>query len=137
MQLVATGTLGDVSIAFEETELFPLAGVCDSVEVYPDLEPGKAIFRRSQLLDAVVYHEDLAPVFMLMDEQEQLLAGNALMRNLAQQMNPEYLALGQRQVICLMDAGISLSQHFDKDLTALLPTTNPVPVFSIWRAHLK
>ncbi|MFP3710979.1 hypothetical protein SB783_44150, partial [Paraburkholderia sp. SIMBA_009] len=85
---------------------------------------GKAVFRRSQLLDAVLYREDLAPVFMLLGEQEQLLAGNAFMRRLAQQMNPENPALGQRQVIRLMDAGVSLSQHFDIDLSALLITTN-------------
>lgn len=123
-QLVTAGTVGDVNIAFEETEseLFQLAGVCDCVEVYPDLEPGKAVFRRSQLLDAVLYREDLPPVFMLLGEQEQLLAGNAFMRCLARQMNPVNPALGQREVIRLMDAGVRLSQHFDIDLASLLTT---------------
>ncbi|MFS8981576.1 integrase, partial [Cupriavidus necator] len=127
-QLVAAGTVGDVHVGFEETEseLLQLAGVCENVEVYPDLEPGKAVFRRSQLLDAVLYRDDLPPVFMLLSEQEQLLAGNAFMCRLAQQMNPANPALGQRQVIRLMDAGVSLSQHFDIDLAALLPTTSRV-----------
>ncbi|QTQ35823.1 gamma-mobile-trio integrase GmtZ [Aromatoleum petrolei] len=126
--LVAAGTAGDVNIAFEETEseLLQLAGVCENVEVYPDLEPGKAVFRRSQLLDAVLYRDDLPPVFMLLSEQEQLLAGNAFMRHLAQQMNPVNPALGQREVIRLMDAGARLSQHFDMDLASLLPTPHPV-----------
>ncbi|KAE8753503.1 integrase [Paraburkholderia madseniana] len=126
-ELVAAGTGGDVQVAFEETEseLLQLAGVCENVEVYPDLEPGKAVFRRSQLLDAVLYRDDLPPVFMLLSEQEQLLAGNAFLRRLAQQMNPENPALGQRQVIRLMDAGLSLSQHFDLDLTSLLPPAHP------------
>ncbi|WP_281727076.1 gamma-mobile-trio integrase GmtZ [Pseudomonas syringae] len=127
-QLIAAGTVGDVNIAFEEmeSEMLQLAGVCESAEVYPDLEPGKAVFRRSQLLDAILYREDLAPVFMLLTEQEQLLAGNAFMRHLAQKMNPENPALGQRQVIHLIDAGINLSHHFDMDLSTLLPTTNGV-----------
>ncbi|WP_283190419.1 VPA1269 family protein [Pseudomonas sp. PMCC200344] len=127
-QLVAAGTLGDANIVFEETEseLLQLAGVCESVEVYPDLEPGKAIFRRSQLLDATLYREDLSPLFMLLSEQEQLLAGNAFMRHLAQKMNPENPALGQRQVIHLIDAGVSLSHHFDIDLSTLLPTKKGV-----------
>ncbi|MHA6847408.1 VPA1269 family protein [Ralstonia syzygii] len=127
-QLVATGSAGDVHIAFEETEseLLQLAGVCENVEVYPDLEPGKAVFRRSQLLDAVLYRDDLPPVFMLLSEQEQLLAGNAFMRRLAQQMNPANSALGQHQVIRLMDAGVSLSQHFDMDLTSLLRSMNSI-----------
>jgi len=129
--LVAAGTVGDAQIGFEETEseLLQLAGVCENVEVYPDLEPGKAVFRRSQLLDAVLYRDDLPPVFMLLSEQEQLLAGNAFMRRLAQQMNLENPALGQRQVIRLMDAGASLSEHFDMDLALPLPTANPVRAF--------
>lgn len=130
-QLVAAGTVGDVHVGFEETEseLLQLAGVCENVEVYPDLEPGKAVFRRSQLLDAVLYRDDLPPVFMLLSEQEQLLAGNAFLRSLAQQMNPANPALGQRQVIRLMDAGVSLSQHFDMDLASLLPRTNRIRAF--------
>jgi hypothetical protein len=107
-QLVAAGAESDVHIAFEETEseLLQLAGVCENVEVYPDIEPGKAVFRRSQLLDAVLYREDLPPLFMLMSEDEQLI-GNAFMRRLAQKMNPANPALGQREVIRMMDAGLA------------------------------
>ncbi|UJB34305.1 integrase [Chromobacterium sp. Beijing] len=131
--LVATGTVCDVHVAFEETEseLLQLASVCENVEVYPDLEPGKAVFRRSQLLDAVLYRENRPPMFMLLNEQEQLLVGNAFMRRLAQQMNPANPALGQRDVIRLMDAGVSLSQHFDMDLSSLLATTNRAQAFPI------
>ncbi|MFL9951705.1 VPA1269 family protein [Paraburkholderia agricolaris] len=130
-QLVTTGTVGDVRVVFEETEseLLQLVGVCNSVEVYPDLEPGKAVFRRSQLLDAVLYRDDLPPVFMLLSEQEQLLAGNSFMRRLAQQMNPANAALGQREVIRLMDAGVRLGQYFDMDLTSLLPAARPLQAF--------
>jgi hypothetical protein len=130
-QLVAAGTTADVHVAFEDTEseLLQLASLCENVEVYPDLEPGKAVFRRSQLLDAMLYRDNMSPVFMLLNEQEQLLAGNAFMRRLAQQMNPVNPALGQRQVIHLMDAGISLSQHFDMDLSTLIPTTNRAQAF--------
>ncbi|MCD8547612.1 MAG: hypothetical protein LRY38_04000 [Aeromonadaceae bacterium] len=123
-QLVAAGTLCDVQAVFEETEseLLQLAGVCESVELYPDLEPGKAVFRRSQLLDAVLYRDKLPPLFMLLSEQEQLLAGNAFMRHLAQQMNPSNPALGQREVIRLMDAGERLSEYLDLNLATQLPT---------------
>lgn len=124
-QLVAAGTVCDVKVAFEETEseLLQLAGVCENVELYPDLKPGKAVFRRSQLLDAVLYRDDLPPVFMLMTEQEQLLAGNAFLRRLAQQMNPMNPALGQREVVRLIDAGERLSRHFGIDLSTLLRDT--------------
>lgn len=124
-QLVATGTIADVAVAFDETEseLLQLAGVCENVEVYPDLEPGKAVFRRSQLLDTALYRDSLPPLFMLLSEKEQLLAGNAFMRHLAQQMNPANPALGQREVIHMMDTGLSLSRHFGVALDSLLPTT--------------
>lgn len=137
-QLVAAGTVGEVQVAFEETEseLLQLAGVCDSAEVYPDLEPGKAVFRRSQLLDSVLYRDELPPVFMLLSEREQLLAGNAFMRRLAQQMNPANPALGQREVIRLMDAGVSLSRHFGLDLASLLPATPHAHTFPAGRKTL-
>jgi Putative phage integrase len=137
-RLVTAGAVGDVQVAFEETEseLLQLAGVCDSVEVYPDLEPGKAVFRRSQLLDAVLYRDNLPPLFMLLSEQEQLLAGNAFMRRLAWQINPANPALGQREVIRLMDAGARLSQHFDMDLASLLPADRPIQAFPIGRRAL-
>jgi hypothetical protein len=124
-QLVAAGTIADVAVAFEETEseLLQSRAFCENVELYPDLEPGKAVFRRSQLLDAVLYRDDLPPLFMLLSENEQLLAGNAFMRGLAQQMNPANPALGQREVIRMMDAGVSLSRHFGIKLDSLLPTT--------------
>ncbi|RDK01509.1 gamma-mobile-trio integrase GmtZ [Paraburkholderia lacunae] len=131
-QLVAVGAATDVHLAFEETEseLLQLAGVCENVELYPDLDAGKAVFRRSQLLDAVLYRDDVPPMFMMLSEDEQLRAGNAFMRRLAQQMNPANPVLGQRQVINLMDAGESLSERFGVDLTALLPKGNSIPTFA-------
>ena len=130
-QLVTVGAVADVKLALEETEseLLQLSGVCESVEVYPDLEPGKTVFRRSQLLDGVLYRDDLPPVFMLLSEQEQLLAGNAFMRRLSLQMNPTNPMLGQREVIRLMDAGVRLSQHFNMDLASLLHADRPVRSF--------
>ena len=138
MQLVAAGTVCDVQAVFEETEseLLQLAGVCENVEFYPDLEPGKAVFRRSQLLDAVLYRDDLPPVFMLLSEDEQLRVGNVFMRHLAMQMNPQNPTLGQREVIRLMDAGVRLSEHFDLDLTSLLPASTRAQAFPLGRQTL-
>ena len=61
---------------------------------------------------------------MLLSEDEQLRVGNAFMRHLARQMNPQNPTLGQREVIRLMDAGVRLSEHFDMDLASLLPASN-------------
>ncbi|MFL9886239.1 VPA1269 family protein [Paraburkholderia agricolaris] len=131
-QLVAAGTASDVHIAFEETEseLLQLTGVCEDVELYPDLDAGKAIFRRSQLLDAVLYRDNMSPVFMMLSEEEQLRVGNAFMRRLARQMDPINPLLGTRQVINLMDAGKSLSERFGVDFSTLLPECRPIGLFA-------
>lgn len=123
-QLVAAGTLADVQLAFEETdsELRQLSGVCESAEIYPDLDPGKAVFRRSQLLDAALYREELPPVFLSLSEHEQLVQGNAFMRKLASQLEPNAPALGTREVIRLMDAGERLSERMGIDVGAMVRT---------------
>jgi hypothetical protein len=127
IKLVATGDSKDVHISFEETdsELLQLAGICESVEIYPDLELGKAVFRRSQLLDAVLYRENLPPMFMYLTEGEQLRAGNAFIRRLAQQINMDNPVLGKREVISLIDAGKQLSDYLGIDIAMLLPTRAP------------
>ena len=122
-KLLAVGDAADVQVVLDEvdSELLQLAGVCSDVEIYPDLPPGKAIVRRSQLLDAVLYREGLPPLFMTLDEDEQLLAGNAFMDRLARQANPDNPLLGRRAVIELMDAHVSLSEYFGIDLATWLP----------------
>ncbi len=132
MQLIAAGAVCDVQAAFEETgsELLQLEGVCENVEIYPDLEPGKAILRRSQILDRVLYRENITPIFMLLSEPEQLLAGNAFMRRLSQQINHSNPMLGQREVIRLIEAGERLSRYFDLDLASLLPKEQSVQLLA-------
>jgi hypothetical protein len=129
------GTIADVKIAFEETEseLLQLSGVCSGVEVYPDLEAGKAVFRRSQLLDLALMREGTSPVFIAMSEDDQLACGNAFMRQLANQASPADAQLGVRQVVQLMDAGERVGQMLGLDLTTLIPKpgargANAIPI---------
>ena len=77
--LVAAGTAFDVNVALEETEseLLQLSVVCQDAELYPDLEPGKAVLRRSQLLDAALYRDDLPPMFMQLSELDQVRCGTS------------------------------------------------------------
>lgn len=122
--LIAVGDVNDVTIAFEETEseLLQLSGVCDGAEVYPDLEPGKAVFRRSQLLDLALCREGAPPLFMTMSEADQLICGNAFMRQLANQASPANLQVGMRKVVELMDSGEQVGQVLGIDLTKLIPS---------------
>jgi transposase-like protein len=120
--LITVGTIQDLEVAIEEvdSELLQLAGVCAAAEVYPDLAPGKAVFRRSQLLDAALLRDGLPPIFLTLSEEEQLRAGNSFMSSLAREFNPDSPALGQRQVVAMIDAQESLSEHLGLDLRGLL-----------------
>lgn len=123
MQLIVHGSGLEVQAIFEETEseLLQLSGVCENLELYPDLEASQAVIRRSQLLDSALYNEGLPPVFVRLSEEEQLQAGNALLRRLAQLANPDNLQLGKREVIAVLDAGKKLSEHLGIDISQALP----------------
>lgn len=117
-KLLLQGSINHIQSVFEETEseLLQLSGVCQSLELYPDLNADKAVIRRSQLLDSALYNEGLPPVFMQLSEREQLLAGNAFMQKLALKVNPDNLPDAERRVIAIMDAGKRLSEHLGIEL---------------------
>ena len=98
--------------SIEETdgELLQLAWVCDDAEVYPDLDPGAAVLRRTQLLDMALEREGLPTAFMRLTPDEQLKVGNAFLRRLSEQMNPDDRWVGMRKVVEHMEAGLALSE---------------------------
>jgi len=120
--LIAVGSALDLQIAVEEvdSELLQLAGVCEAAEMYPDINPGKAVFRRGQLLDAALAREGQAPMFMSLSEDEQLAVGNAFLKRLSIAVNPANPALGKRDVIALIDAGNKLGDMLKLDVRVLL-----------------
>lgn len=109
-QLVAVGGLQDVRLAFESThsELLQLSGICQDAELYPDENPGEAVFRRSQLLDSALYREGFEPRFMKMSKSEQLRIGNRFMSHLSGLVEPENRELGLRQVVGMIESGRSV-----------------------------
>lgn len=107
--ILATGMTGlEVAIEESECELLQLAWVCENVEVYPDLNPGTAVLRRTQLLDLALERDGLPTAFMRLSPVEQLKVGNAFMRKLSERMNPDDRWIGMRKVVEHMEAGHSL-----------------------------
>ncbi len=107
--ILATDMTGlEVAIEEPEGELLQLAWVCENVEVFPDLNPGTAVLRRTQLLDLALEREGLPTVFMRLNPEEQLKVGNAFMRRLSERMNPDDRWIGMRKVTEHMEAGHSL-----------------------------
>lgn len=129
MALVSAGDVATMNAILEETdsELLQIAGICGDVEIYPDLNPGKAIFRMSQLLDLALVRESMPPYFMQLSEEQQLKYGNAFMRALARKADASNPLLGLRQVVSIMDNGESFQQMLGVNLPEFLPrnTENP------------
>lgn len=123
MALVSAGDLATMQAVLEETdsELLQVAGICGDVEIYPDLNPGKAVFRMSQLLDSALVRESMPPFFMQLSEEQQLTYGNAFMRALAKKANAENSLLGLREVVSIMDSGESLQRMLGVSLPEFLP----------------
>lgn len=126
MVLAATGDLMTMNAVMEETdsELLQLCGVCGDVEVYADLEPGSAIYRRSQLFDAALKNHSLPPAFAVMSEEDQLTFGNAFMRKLAYQADPKNPILGLRTVVSIIDQGENLESILGIKLAKVLDIAN-------------
>jgi len=120
--LVSSGSAFDFEIAIQEVdyELLQLSGVCEDSELYPDLDSGKATLRRSQLLDAALLRDSLAPVFLYLSEEEQKLVGNAFLQQLSEQMNPDNPALGRHELVKLIETGDSLRSRLGPGIDNVL-----------------
>lgn len=129
MALVSAGDQTTMNAVLEDTdsELLQVAGICCDVEIYPDLNPGKAVFRMSQLLDSALVREAMPPFFMRLDEDQQLEYGNAFMRSLANKANASNPLTGLREVISIMDSGESLQLMLGVSLPDFLPRSNEHP----------
>jgi hypothetical protein len=82
VKLVAKGSMTDLKVGFIESQsvLHQLEVVCENAVIYPDIDPGFANIRRSQMLDAMMRYNGMEPVMMYLKEDEQLLVGNAVMQ---------------------------------------------------------
>ncbi len=82
VKLVAKGSMTDLKVGFIESQsvLHQLEVVCENAVIYPDIDPGFANIRRSQMLDAMMRYNGMEPVMMYLEEDEQLLVGNAVMQ---------------------------------------------------------
>ena len=116
---MAVGALHDIHqpLALLETdsELWQLAEICEDAEVYPDfaddMRKSAAIEKRSRALNTMLMREGYAPVFLQMDDQMQLILGNALMRAMARQACPEDCRIeGVRRVAGVIEAERSLRE---------------------------
>lgn len=116
-KLIAVGTEQDVHYALKfietDSELLHLSLCCDDAEFYPDLQDElrktPAIPKRSLHLSRALMKKGLKPIFLEMDDKQQLIAGNAMVRHMAKIADPNDKLKGYRKVANYIEAGEYLS----------------------------
>jgi hypothetical protein len=111
-KFVTVGTEQDLSHAFKfietKSELLHLSLLCEDAEFYPELQDElrktPAIEKRSKLLSRVLMKTGFKPLFLEMDDKQQLIAGNALIRHMAKIADPLDKMEGFRKVSDYIEA---------------------------------
>jgi hypothetical protein len=128
-KLIAVGSENDIKIGFMDTtsDLLHLSLLCEDAEIYPDLldevKKTSVIQQRTQHLCQIMMRKGYSPYLLMLDQDHQLIAANAMMRQMALQANPSdklegfkkvtsYLELGQfMQNSKLLDVGLKALEH--------------------------
>ncbi|MCR9840603.1 gamma-mobile-trio integrase GmtZ [Vibrio parahaemolyticus] len=128
-KLIAVGSEQDVSYALKfietDSELLHLSLLCDDAEFYPDLQDElrktPAIQKRSMQLSRVLMKKGFEPIFMEMDDKQQLIAANAMLRQMAKIADPDDKLEGYRKVASYIEAGEYLTDNklFSQGINAL------------------
>ncbi|ALD02581.1 hypothetical protein AMQ28_09590 [Acinetobacter sp. TTH0-4] len=124
-----TKPIQDAVISFMDTtsDLLHLSLLCEDAEIYPDLldevKKTSVIQQRTQHLCQIMMRKGYSPYLLMLDQDHQLIAANAMMRQMALQANPSdklegfkkvtsYLELGQfMQNSKLLDVGLKALEH--------------------------
>lgn len=82
VKLVAKGSMTDLKVGFIESQsvFHQLEVVCENAMIYLDIDADFATIRRAQMLDAMLRYNGMDPVLTYLDQEAQLLVGNAVMQ---------------------------------------------------------
>ena len=111
--LVLSGGTEELSIVLEETtsEMLHLARITQHAEIYPELDPGKAILRASQIMAKKLSVDGVNPWLMLdLSEDERCKLTNSVIRQLAKTLAPGNDEIGFRQAVKLIDGPKSIAE---------------------------
>ncbi|WP_180177178.1 VPA1269 family protein [Acinetobacter sp. YH12039] len=115
-KLIAVGSENDIKVGFIETnsELLQLSLLCEDAEFYPDIlddiKKTPAIQNRTQNLSRLMMCKGYSPQLLMLDQEQQLISANAMMRQMALQANPTNKLDGYTQVTNYLELG-----HFMQD----------------------
>lgn len=126
-KLVAVGSKGDIKIGFMETksELLHLSLICDDAEIYPDMlddvQKTSIIQDRTQIISRMMMLKGYIPHLIMLDKKQQLIAANAMTRQMALQTNPANKLDGYEQVASYIELEKFMqdSSLYDTGMTVL------------------
>ena len=110
-KLIAVGSESDIKVSFIETdsELLQLSLLCEDAEFYPDilddLKKTSVIQNRTQNLSRIMMRKGFIPQLLMLDQEQQLIAANAMMRQMALQANPMNKFDGYKKVANYLELG--------------------------------
>lgn len=110
--LVAAGRSSDVQVALREVDsrMLQIHQICMDSEIQPDIDPGGALFVRSQWIDAALQRDGHKPLMFTLSKDQQLHVGNRLLDDLGEHLDPDCPTVGREKVLLAMERGESLAQ---------------------------
>lgn len=81
-QLITVGAMKDIGLDITpvDHDIEQLQVICNGAEIFPETDASKAILQRSQIIDLTLTRNDKNPIMFSLTTDEQLIAGNQLMR---------------------------------------------------------
>lgn len=110
-KLIAVGSESDIKVGFIETdsELLQLSLLCEDAEFYPDIlddiKKTSIIQNRTQNLSRIMMRKGFIPQLLMFDQEQQLIASNAMMRQMALQSSPTNKFDGYKKVANYLELG--------------------------------
>lgn len=119
--LIPVGDAMEVVTILEEidSKLLHISGICQDVEVYPDLNPGEAVRELGQILDAKLERDNLQPFFFRLSKTDQLKYGNRFMQKLSSSLDTNPI-IGLKKACKLIESDVSLANQIEGDIFSFL-----------------
>lgn len=135
-KIIAIGDENDISqcVKLIETnsELLHLSLLCDDAEFYPDLldelRKTPVIEKRTRMLSRILMRAGFEPLFMEMDDKQQLIAGNAMLRHMSKIADHDDKLEGYRKAASYLEAEEYLIEMklLDCGISAITKSNTPL-----------
>lgn len=122
--LIPVGDAMEVVTILEEidSKLLHVSGICQDIEIYPDLNPGEAVRELGQILDSKLERENMKPFFYRLSKTDQLKYANKFMQQLSHSLDTNPI-VGLKKACKLIEGNDSLAEKIQGDISSFLEFT--------------